>query len=80
MNARRAFKVPDFALFKFDVDNISVIYATRTIIDGDFVKGGRGKVNFKGKVLDGTILALGGKFFIFPLFYSKYCLQIIPKS
>ena len=66
-SARKTLKVPDFAVFKFDVDSVCATYATRKILEATFVEGGRRKVLYKGKPHCGTIVKLGGKNFTFHL-------------
>ena len=59
-SSRQILKAPGFCLFKFDVDGIQDVYATRTV-EGTLTKGGKGKVIYKGKEHWGTIVDLGGK-------------------
>lgn len=63
-STRKTLKVPDFAVFKFDVDSVCATYATRTIFEATFVEGGKGKVLYKGLPHCGTIVKLGGKKFL----------------
>ena len=60
ISARQALKVPTYALFRYDLNLVSEVYHTRTI-DGDIFVGGRGKIVFKSKMYEGTILQLAGK-------------------
>ena len=60
ISARVAFKVPKYGLFKFDVDNLTAVYSTDTIVS-TIVQGGKAKAWYQKKLLDGEILALSGK-------------------
>ena len=57
---RQILKAPGFCLFKFDIDAIQDVYATRTV-ESNLTKGGKVKVIYKGKEHWGTIVDLGGK-------------------
>ena len=63
--------MPNFALFKFDVDGIVDIFSTN-LLQGDFVPGGGGKVQFKNQILDGIFKHFKGKNF---LCYSSLIIQ-----
>ena len=60
MNLRRSLEVPNFGLFKFDIDGVVDIFSTN-VAKGDFVIGGHGSVQYKNKLLYGEFLSFGGK-------------------
>ena len=57
---RQTLKMSNFVLFKFDVDQVLLIYSTSTV-KGHLVVGGRGQATYSKQQYDGEFVAFAGK-------------------